>query len=499
MGMRLSSEDIVAVLKQMPSSILFKRIDSGEVHCSKGFEKTFGITKLNGLDESAITFFDSHSKQKTAANELPFNLAATEGAVSRQYRVQTQCRAMNCRVESGVITTSVGQWLVLYLTPDGNDFIDDNRENSAAGKHIAFNQLLSNFSSKLINANVNELDSIIGQALAAFGEFSNVDRCYLFEFSEDIELMSNTHEWVAAGVTPFIDELQNMPTSSLPFFISHISNGIFKVDDVSSLPDCAAAEKVVFEEERIFSLLCVRIMVNDTIYGFIGCDIIGSPYSWSTFDIQYLRRIGEMLGNTLQSLHNRKILQKMQVELLEANKQLEQLANIDGLTGIANRRLFDTTLKRDIQRCQEQGLSLSLLLIDVDFFKQYNDDYGHVAGDRVLIKIAQTLSNSCLGNDDLVARYGGEEFAIILPGTNNSEAKAIASRILRNITLLNIPHEASAYDKTLTVSIGLISQTNDDLQSLYDLSGDHSAGWLVSQADEALYRAKDEGRNCSRT
>ena len=189
----------------------------------------------------------------------------------------------------------------------------------------------------------------------------------------------------------------------------------------------------------------------------------------------------------------------MQVELLEANKQLEQLANIDGLTGIANRRLFDTTLKRDIQRCQEQGLSLSLLLIDVDFFKQYNDDYGHVAGDRVLIKIAQTLSNSCLGNDDLVARYGGEEFAIILPGTNNSEAKAIASRILRNITLLNIPHEASAYDKTLTVSIGLISQTNDDLQSLYDLSGDHSAGWLVSQADEALYRAKDEGRNCSRT
>lgn len=497
--MRLSSEDIVAVLKQMPSSILFKRINREEVYCSTGFEKTFGITKLNGLDESSIMFFDSQSKQKAAANTLPFYIAATEGTVSQQYRVQTQCRAMNCHVEGGVITTSEENWLVLYVRPDGSDLVANNQQGSAAGKHIVFNQLLSDFSSKLINASVNELDNIIDQALAGFGEFSNVDRCYLFEFSEDMALMSNTHEWVAAGVTPFIDELQNMPTSSLPFFMSHIANGLFKVDDVSSLPESAAAEKAVFEEERIFSILCVRIMVNDTPYGFIGCDIIGSPYSWNTFDIQYLRRIGEMLGNTLQSLHNRKILQKMQFELLEANKQLEQLANIDGLTGIANRRLFDTTLKRDIQRCQEQGLALSLLLIDVDFFKQYNDDYGHVAGDKVLIKIAETLSNSCLGSDDLVARYGGEEFAIILPGTDNIAAKAIASRILRNVTLLNIPHEASAYDKKLTVSVGLISQSNDALRSVYQRQGEQSAMWLLNHADEALYRAKNEGRNCSRS
>lgn len=124
------------------------------------------------------------------------------------------------------------------------------------------------------------------------------------------------------------------------------------------------------------------------MYGFIGCDIIGGPYSWKASDIEYLRRIGEMLGNTLQNLYNRKALQKVQVELLEANKQLERLANIDGLTGIANRRLFDSTLERDVARCYEQGCSLSLLLIDVDLFKQYNDAYGHVAGDTVLKNIA---------------------------------------------------------------------------------------------------------------
>ena len=120
-----------------------------------------------------------------------------------------------------------------------------------------------------------------------------------------------------------------------------------------------------------------------------------------------------MLGNTLQNLHNRKALHKMQLELLEANKQLERLANIDGLTGIPNRRLFDATLKADIIRCNEQKIPISLLLIDVDHFKQYNDCYGHVAGDAVLKSVAETLSNSCLGSDDLIARFGGEEFAVI--------------------------------------------------------------------------------------
>lgn len=495
MGLHLSNEDIFAVLKQMPASILFKRIGSEEVHGSKGFERTFGILKATCIKENSITFFDSQSKQKADDNESPFSRAEAGEPVSCQFRVQTECRAMNCHIESGLINTSVDEWLVLYITPNGNDFVDDNQENSAVVKHIAFNQLLTNFSSKLINANVNELDSIIDQALAAYGEFSDVDRCYLFEFSENIEYMSNTHEWVAAGVTPYIDDLQDMPTTSLPFFISHISNGLFKIDDVSTIPDVGSSEREIFQEQRICSILCVRIMVDETVYGFIGCDIIGSPYSWKAYDIEYLRRIGEMLGNTLQNIHNRKALQKMQLELLKANKQLEQLANIDGLTGIANRRLFDSTLQRDIKRCQKQGLALSLLLIDVDFFKQYNDHYGHVAGDKVLKKIAKTLSKSCLGNDDLVARYGGEEFAVILPGTDSDAVNAIASRILRNVMFLDIPHEYSTHNNKLTVSIGLISQTNDSLKAVYKQHRDQSASWLISQADEALYRAKNAGRN----
>lgn len=499
MGIQLTKKDIFSVLEQMPSSILFKFVGADEIYASAGFTRAFGIQPLNFGGIKSVKFYDISTKKEVDTKRDPFYLSEKGSCVSGQFRIQTQSRTMICFVTSEVIATSFGKCSVLNIVANAAHLIGEFKKDSAVNKHITFNQLLTNFSSKLINANVSELDSIIDHALAAFGEFCDVDRCYLFKFGDTDDYMSNTHEWVAAGVTPYIDELQNIPTNTMPFFMSHISNGIFKVDDVSSIPDSASSERELFQEQRIFSILCVRIMVDGTMYGFIGCDIIGGPYSWKASDIEYLRRIGEMLGNTLQNLYNRKALQKVQVELLEANKQLERLANIDGLTGIANRRLFDSTLERDVARCYEQGRSLSLLLIDVDLFKQYNDAYGHVAGDTVLKNIANTLTNSCVGSDDLVARYGGEEFAVILPDTQSKALSTIAARILRNVMFLNIFHEASAHDRTLTVSIGMATISNLPLNKDDSKHKEEDAMWLLEQADKALYRAKNAGRNCARS
>lgn len=453
---KLNTTDILSILSQMPSSILFKCPEKDTVYMSKGFERDFGIMRAVSVNANSFVFFDPETKAPIPLCNSPFTLAEKGQTVAQHFRLQTDSRAMNCFVESGVVSTPQGNWVVLQVITNFTAMFNENNKNSAVSKHIAFNQLLTNFSSKLITASVNELDSIIDQALAALGAFCDVDRCYIFEFSDEAECMSNTHEWVAAGVTPFIDDLQNMPTNSLPFFKQHIFNG------------------------------------------FIGCDIIGSPYSWSAFDVEYLRRIGEMLGNTLQSLHNRKALQKAQAELLEANKQLERLANIDGLTGIANRRLFDSTLLRNLERCNEQGLTLSLLLIDVDLFKQFNDAYGHIAGDAALQKIAETLSNSCLGSDDLVTRYGGEEFAVILPNTRLDELHAIASRIIRNVKFLDIQHKASDHDSKLTVSIGMACWDPSSPRRNSVSQSNEKALWLVRKADEALYRAKASGRNCAK-
>lgn len=477
----------IELLQQLPTPLMFKR--RGEtIYClNAAFLNLFGIT--SDTDEKArasgFRFYDPLTKLELVGGDCPYEGIENGGFARTWTRLKTSERALHCFITGSIINDDDTEWLVFHI--EANNRATQNNDNDSAGaqRHIDFNQLLTKFFSKLINASADDLDIIIAQSLAAFGEFCDVDRCYLFAFSDNLEFMSNTHEWVAAGVTPYIDELQNMPTSEMPYLMSHIKNGLFKVDDVSNIPDSAIAEREEFQKENICSILCSRIMADGKTHGFIGCDITGSPYTWSPSDIEYLKRIADMLGNTLQNIYNRRAIHTMQLELIEANKQLQKLANIDGLTGIANRRLFNTTLDRDLaQSCRKQD-SLSLLLIDVDFFKLYNDKYGHVAGDSVLQKISQTLSDSCVGTDDLVARYGGEEFAIILPATTIDRAKEIAVRIVNNVKRLGIEHEASPHNKTLTVSIGIATHADNCNKNCVE---------LIDKADKALYRAKSMGR-----
>ncbi|WP_071188315.1 PAS domain S-box protein [Trichormus sp. NMC-1] len=181
-------------------------------------------------------------------------------------------------------------------------------------------------------------------------------------------------------------------------------------------------------------------------------------------------------------------LQQAEYNLRLANQELEQLVNTDGLTQIANRRCFDNRLKQEWQRLYREQQPLSLLLFDVDYFKRYNDTYGHQMGDECLIKIAQAVQQVVCRPADLVARYGGEEFVVILSNTNVEGAIAIAQRIHSAIKDLAIPHQASEGRDTVTISLGITSQI-PTFQTL--------PAHLIEQADQALYRAKQQGRNQS--
>ncbi|HEX8404562.1 MAG TPA: diguanylate cyclase, partial [Duganella sp.] len=167
-----------------------------------------------------------------------------------------------------------------------------------------------------------------------------------------------------------------------------------------------------------------------------------------------------------------------------AQVALEQLATRDGLTGLANRRCFDNTLHAEWQRALRQRQPLSLLMVDVDNFKQYNDAYGHPGGDECLQRIAKALASEMRTND-LVARYGGEEFAVILPNQSLKGAAIVAERIRCRVEQLHMPN-SGAERHVVTVSIGaataLAARDNDRTQ-------------LVAAADSALYRAKHMGRN----
>lgn len=178
-------------------------------------------------------------------------------------------------------------------------------------------------------------------------------------------------------------------------------------------------------------------------------------------------------------------LVKMTDQLNEANQELHRLSMTDGLTGIANRRLFNETLVREWRRCLRLKKPISVVMLDVDFFKKYNDKYGHQAGDDCLKAAAKEVASAAPRAGDLAARYGGEEFVLILGQTDEDGARWVANRIRQNVAGLKIAHEDSNH-RYVTVSCGVSTVMPGD---------DMAVERLVKSADNALYLAKNQGRN----
>lgn len=180
---------------------------------------------------------------------------------------------------------------------------------------------------------------------------------------------------------------------------------------------------------------------------------------------------------------------EIDAEWLRRYAQVEELSRTDGLTGIANRRAFDDILLHEWRRGARAGSLLAVILLDVDFFKYYNDRYGHPAGDECLIQLAQVLQRACRRPVDLPARYGGEEFTLVLPDSDQDGANSVAEAIRLDLARLAIPHEGSPYG-VVTVSMGVLAR-------LPSRGSDPAA--LLADVDALLYAAKREGRNTYRT
>ena len=174
------------------------------------------------------------------------------------------------------------------------------------------------------------------------------------------------------------------------------------------------------------------------------------------------------------------------VELKRLRDRLELMSTTDGLTGVANRRGFDACLTREWQRAARTHSPLSAIMADIDFFKIFNDHYGHLAGDTCLRAVARAIAETASRPADLVSRYGGEEFVALLPDTDAAGAEQLAEKMRSRVAALDIAHAASEAARHVTISLGvatLVPEARDD------------PSYLILQADEALYRAKDQGRN----
>lgn len=230
--------------------------------------------------------------------------------------------------------------------------------------------------------------------------------------------------------------------------------------------------------------VCKRIKNNETIKNIPIIFITGRT---SQEDEEYGLNLGAI--DYITKPFNKAIVKlriKNYLDLKIKNDMLEKLSMYDGLTNIRNRRFFDETFEKTFSEIKRDKKSLAVLMIDIDFFKPYNDNYGHGQGDETLRKVAKALEKTIKRASDFVARYGGEEFVILLKDINKDGVEAVANNLLNAIRELKITHEFSKIENYVTVSIGV---------SYYNSSSDITKLELLLKADETLYNVKNSGRN----
>lgn len=230
--------------------------------------------------------------------------------------------------------------------------------------------------------------------------------------------------------------------------------------------------------------VCKRIKNNETIKNIPIIFITGRT---SQEDEEYGLNLGAI--DYITKPFNKAIVKlriKNYLNLKIKNDMLEKLSMYDGLTNIRNRRFFDETFEKTFSEIKRDKKSLAVLMIDIDFFKPYNDNYGHGQGDETLRKVAKALEKTIKRASDFVARYGGEEFVILLKDINKDGVEAVANNLLNAIRELKITHEFSKIENYVTISIGA---------SFYNSNSDVTKLELLLKADETLYNVKNSGRN----
>ncbi|EMC3439911.1 GGDEF domain-containing protein [Acinetobacter baumannii] len=228
----------------------------------------------------------------------------------------------------------------------------------------------------------------------------------------------------------------------------------------------------------------IGILVSTYLNGDIDWTFLNRTYTFSSF-------LGMTLAYATDRQHRENYLQNCmielnRIELMQQAQQLSLLSQQDALTGLANRRYLDETLDNEWRRVLRHETPLTIMMVDIDFFKPYNDSLGHLKGDQCLKDIATAISSIAARSGDLVARYGGEEFLLLFPMTNAQQAKIQAERLMNAIKKIAIVHPCSSVSPYVTISVGVattIPRLNDSISA------------FVSRADHALYQAKTNGRN----
>lgn len=322
-----------------------------------------------------------------------------------------------------------------------------------------------------------DLEQVLKTAVSEIRRFLQTDRVVIYRLNPD---------WSGTIVTESVasDQISILNRQIIDTYFVEKQEQAYEALTIRVTPDIYTAgfhpcHIELLEKLQVRSQVVVPIWQEARLWGLLIAHQCHSPREWQDLESDLLIQLATQLSIAIQQAE---LYQRLQT----ANVDLEQLATLDGLTQIANRRSFEQHLTQEWDRLKREQQPLSLILIDVDYFKRYNDTYGHLAGDDCLRQVAQTIRQAIRRPADLAARYGGEEFVVLLPSTGVEGATRVAKAIQTAIQQLQIQHEASSVSAYITVSLGI--GTTIPSEKYWPEA-------LVAIADEALYEAKSRGRN----
>lgn len=323
-----------------------------------------------------------------------------------------------------------------------------------------------------------DLDHILEQTVILVKQFIEADRVIILQCTPDMSGQV-TQEACNPGYPTMMGWSLRDPWTVEEKFLAHYRRG--RGLAVANIYDQGLAEgQLLFLEYfQIQAEIVVPLLQEESLWGLLIAHQCHAPRQWRTADVRLLQSLAVQVGI---AIHQAKLHQRLTL----ANQKLKRIAYLDGLTQVANRRRFEQHLDNEWRRMARQQAFLAIILADIDYFKGFNDLYGHQAGDNCLRLVARTLSRAARRPGDLVARYGGEEFAVILPGADLKGAEVVAEDLRRSIRDRRVAHQGSNIDCIITMSLGVASCIP---------SAKSSPASLLKDADAALYAAKRGGRD----
>lgn len=351
---------------------------------------------------------------------------------------------------------------------------------AALSRRVGQEQLL-----RMLTARMREtldLETILSAAVAGIKTVFNADRAVIFQISASGRRFIAQQASHPHYVTIDDEMIPAEPVSA--DYLQVLRSGQPQIyNDISAFP-WSAVSTAFLASIGVKSAMVAPIAHpvggdRHPVWGLLVVHACGETRYWQSFEANMLQHFADQLTT---ALHQAELYQQLQA----ANRELDRMAKVDSLTQLANRRWLDEYLSQEWQRLAREHKPLSVVLADVDFFKFYNDTYGHAAGDQCLIEIANTFRYGVRRPADLAARYGGEEFALVLPDTDTAGAIRVVQVVRHYLHILALPHGAGPSGTTITLSFGIATLVP---------TPSSPAERILAAADQALYAAKDAGRN----